>query len=141
MDDFVSANPGLKRRITYEMEFPDYAPVDLAKILQTQIARRGFKVDVPLEKLADLITTSSSLEQRTCLNGGIGEHITRHAVFHLNEKQVPLIQDKKKGEEPVTSITLALDDIEHGCLHIPPPPPLETTEFKRAGHSKMYVTK
>jgi len=139
MDEFVSANPGLKRRITYEMEFPDYSPEDLARILVTQIEKRGFKTDVPLEKLTELIGKNSSQEQRTCFNGGIGEHISRHAIFNLNESQVPLVQNKKKGEEPTPSISLTLDDIQYGCGQIPPPPPPETMQFKRAGDSKIRV--
>jgi len=33
MDEFMSVNPGIKRRVTYEFTFPDYSPDDLAKIL------------------------------------------------------------------------------------------------------------
>jgi len=123
MDEFLAANPGLRRRINYEFAFPDYTPEDLARIFMTQVETRGFQVDpaVSLSQLSGLIAESSTQAQRTCFNGGITEHITRHAIFHLNETQVPLILGCKKGEEPTPSATLALEDIIHGCKHIPEP--------------------
>jgi len=42
---------------------------------------------------------------------------------------VPKVLGKKKGEEPTPSTTLTLSDIEHGCKHIPEPPPPETLKF------------
>jgi len=130
MDEFVTANPGLKRRITYEFTFPDYNADDLAKIFVTQVEKRGFQVDpaVSLSTLSGLIAKNSTPAQRTCFNGGITEHITRHAIFHLNESQVPLILGCKKGEEPTPSATLALENIVHGCKHIPEPA-AETLKF------------
>merc|ERR1712205_48034 len=131
MDAFVTANPGLKRRITYEFTFPDYTPDDLAEILVTQVEKRGFEVEpsISLPTLSGLIAKSTTSEQRTCFNGGIGEHITRHAIFHLNESQVPRILGCKKGEEPTPSATLDLENIEYGCMHIPDPAPSESLKF------------
>merc|ERR1712137_632321 len=100
MEEFTAANPGIKRRITYEMDFPDYTPEDLAKILVTQIQKRGLTTSVPLEKLTELIEKNSTPGQRSCFNGGIGEHVSRHAIFHMNKTQIPLVEGKKKGEEP-----------------------------------------
>jgi adenylate kinase family enzyme len=137
MDEFVTANPGLKRRITYEMEFPDYSPTDLALILQTQIRKRGFLTEVPTETLGSLIDQSTSQDQRTCFNGGIGEHITRHAIFNLNDALVPMITKQRRGDETVPSTTLRLEDIQYGCKHIPPPPPPETLNFAKS--SKVMV--
>lgn len=136
MDEFTAANPGLKRRITYEMEFPDYNPDDLAKILMTQIKKRGFTCAVDHAKLKDMIDKATTPGQRTCFNGGIGEHITRHAIFNLNRKEIPKIENKKKGEEPTPSIELTVEDIEVGCKHIPLEPP--PVEFKKpAANSKV----
>jgi len=139
MEEFVSANPGLKRRITYEMTFEDYSPSELAKILHTQVEKRGFQIDsaIPLETISGLIDKSTSSEQRTCFNGGVGEHITRHAIFNLNASEVPLIQGCKKGHEPTPSNVLRLEDLQYGCTHIPPPPPPETLNFAKDGKVKF----
>jgi len=133
MEEFVTANPGLKRRITYEMTLEDYSPTDLAKILHTQVKKRGFQIDsaIPLETVSGLIDKSTSSEQRTCFNGGVGEHITRHAIFNLNASEVPRIQGCKKGHEPTPSNVLRLEDLQYGCTQIPAPPPPETFNFAK----------
>lgn len=133
MDEFVTANPGLKRRITYEMTFPDYSNDDLARILFTQVARRGFKVDessCSLQATSSLIGGCTNEKQRECFNGGIGEHITRHAIFHLNETEQKRVVGCKKGEEPTPSIVLTMDDLKAGSKHVPDPPPADTIQFK-----------
>jgi len=132
MDEFVTANPGLKRRITYELEFKDYEPDDLAKILKLQIEKRGFEVDVPLEKMSELIRQSTNDRQRTMLNGGIGEHISRHAIFNLNKSQVEKVKNMKKGDAVVPSVCLGLEDIQFGCRHIPDPPDVEPVKVPPA---------
>lgn len=139
MDEFVTCNPGLKRRITYEMTFPDYTHEDLAKILHTQVAKRGFVINesVSLPQLTELIKSNTSKEQMSSFNGGVGEHITRHAIFHLNESQVPLVMGCKKGEEPTPSNVLRFEDLQAGCKHIPPPPP--PVDLKPAMDSKVYT--
>jgi replication-associated recombination protein RarA len=143
MEEFVTANPGLKRRITYEMEFPDYECMDLARILQHQVRSRGFALrsDVTLEHLETLIEKSTTKDQRTCLNGGIGEHISRHAIFHLNASLISAVVEdglKKRDSDDdlrspamIPSIELRPADIAFGCTKIPQPPPPEAFEFRK----------
>lgn len=125
MDDFVSLNPGLKRRITYEFDFPDYTTDELGEILFTQVQARGFQVDpsVSVEDASRLIASSTTREQRAAFNGGVGEHITRHAIFALNEKEMPLISASEPGQEPVPSVVLGREELAHGCSRVPQPPP------------------
>mmetsp|Transcript_100131 Transcript_100131/g.158438 ORF Transcript_100131/g.158438 Transcript_100131/m.158438 type:complete len:626 (-) Transcript_100131:246-2123(-) len=124
MDEFVAANPGLARRITYQLEFPNYDNDDLARILQTQIEKRGFKLDdsVTIEFMSKCIEGSTNSAQRSAFNGGIGEHVSRHAIFNLNRREMAGV---KNGGIDIPSITILPEDIEKGCKHIPPPPPEE----------------
>ncbi|WP_408911457.1 AAA family ATPase [Corynebacterium gottingense] len=52
MDEFMNANPGLRSRIPNSIEFPDYSPVDVARIVEASITGRGWLVD------ADLLTAT-----------------------------------------------------------------------------------
>jgi energy-coupling factor transporter ATP-binding protein EcfA2 len=124
MDKFVSANPGLKRRITYEFTFPDYSPDDLARIFTHQVTRRGFEIDpqVTVDSIAGTISRLTTELQRRALNGGAGEHMCRHAVFSLNSRQVDMIRASENAAQFVPSIMLNMQDIEHGCRQVPHAP-------------------
>lgn len=126
MDQFVAVNPGIKRRITYEFTFPDYDPSDLAKILEHQVRRRGFQfgADATTERIAAAIRRHVSHAQRAALNGGVGEHACRHAIFSLNRRQIDLVRAAAAcdGPEPEPSITLELEDVEFGCRQVPAAP-------------------
>lgn len=139
MEEFVSANPGLARRITYEMEFPDYSCLDLAKIMKTQFEKRGFQLgeDVTPEFMSNAIEQSTNSKQRTCFNGGIGEHISRHGIFNLNKREVAVVKQLERGVEYVPSVIISQADIQFGCTKIPQPPPDETFNFQ--SDSKMQV--
>lgn len=123
MDEFVAVNPGIKRRITYEFTFPDYTAEDLAQILQQQVRKRGFEIDPPLsiEQIGGVIDSHTTVGQRRALNGGVGEHICRHAIFNLNKRQIDIVRaaDLKSTEEPTPSIVLEMRDILYGCSQVP----------------------
>merc|ERR1712048_238203 len=80
MDEFMKANSGLYRRIAYTFDFTDYAPQDLAQILNGIATGSGFKLASELitadyAELADLIKNNTMPEARELMNGGICERI------------------------------------------------------------------
>jgi hypothetical protein len=78
------------------------------------------------------IEESTDSKQRTCFNGGIGEHVSRHSIFYLNGREVQKIRSLGRGETAATpSVTLMPEDIEKGCKHIPQPPPENTFNFAK----------
>merc|ERR1712151_34106 len=93
MDAFISVNPGIKRRITYEFLFDDYSVDDLVKIFDLQVKRRGFKLDHSLSqdasfsKVKALIETHTTPKQRSAFNGGLCEHLARQAIVNLNKTE------------------------------------------------------
>jgi stage V sporulation protein K len=122
MDEFVGVNPGIKRRVTYEFAFPDYGPEDLAKIFEHQVKKRGFEVaeGATTEVIASAIERFTTQDQRAALNGGVGEHACRHAIFHLNSRQISTVRAAAQSEEEVApSVTLEVEDIEFGCTQVP----------------------
>ncbi|MEN6462379.1 MAG: AAA family ATPase [Syntrophomonas sp.] len=44
MESFLESNPGLKRRISYTIEFPDYTPEEQMQILRSYINRIGYYI-------------------------------------------------------------------------------------------------
>jgi stage V sporulation protein K len=130
MDEFVSVNPGIKRRVTYEFSFPDYSCEDLAKIFEHQVRRRGFETcpGVTTEMVASVIERLTTEQQRATLNGGVGEHACRHAIFSLNRRQIAEVRMASlrdledlgcRSQEVTPSITLEMQDIEYGAGQIP----------------------
>lgn len=55
VDQTLDLNPGLRDRFGYRVEFPDYTPEELAEILVSIAARRGFTVACNDEALADVL--------------------------------------------------------------------------------------
>merc|ERR1711920_1125020 len=122
MEEFVSVNPGLKRRITYEFTFPDYSAEDLAGIFEHQVRSRGFELamGVTTDLVAGAINRHTTKGQRMALNGSVGEHACRHAIFSLNRRQVEIVREAERDDqEPVPSVTLDMQDIEFGCSQVP----------------------
>jgi len=121
MDEFVSVNPGIKRRVTYEFTFPDYTELDLARIFLQQAKRRGFEVDasVTTEQVARAVSLLTTERQRGALNGGVGEHACRHAIFSLNRREIDAVRAGDPSCEHAPSVTLQMQDIEYGCRQVP----------------------
>jgi len=122
MDEFVSVNPGIKRRVTYEFTFPDYTELDLARIFLQQAKRRGFEVDasVTTEQVARAVSLLTTERQRGALNGGVGEHACRHAIFSLNRREIDAVRAVDvETQEYAPSVTLRMRDIEYGIRQVP----------------------
>lgn len=121
MANFMRANDGLYRRISYTFDFTDYCPGDLAQILELCTSQQGFKVDAYLLKnnrqlLADLIEHNTLPRSRALMNGGICERIFDAAKQSLDARDDP--------DNP--SVVLSEEDIRSACCAIPAPPePLE----------------
>merc|ERR1712083_1002202 len=90
-------------------------------IFQAQVRRRGFEIDpsVTSMQVAASIGQLTTQEQRAALNGSVGEHACRHAIFHLNRSQIQMIRDAEEGEEPIPSVSLGMVDIEYGMSQVP----------------------
>jgi len=125
MEEWTLLNPGIKRRITYEFEFPNYTTAELAKILQVMIEKQGFKTDVSASQMELLIKKYTSQGQLDNFNAGVCEHILRHAVESLNQREIGPVQEAATNSaKPATpSVLITYPDIENGCKRIPKVPP------------------
>jgi hypothetical protein len=64
MDDFLKSNPGIKSRITFVIEFPDYNLMDLLKIAELELRKSGYEYgnDVLLAIKRQIILTATGEE-------------------------------------------------------------------------------
>merc|ERR1719399_2631018 len=118
MEEFMSVNEGLYRRVPYTFTFPDYSCAELAEILQLLTERRGFQLEEALLKdgrqmLAGIIESRTLPSTRSLMNGGLCERIFPLAKEALDARDDPL--------NP-TNVFSRLD-IMTACELIPPPPP------------------
>mmetsp|Transcript_110179 Transcript_110179/g.212210 ORF Transcript_110179/g.212210 Transcript_110179/m.212210 type:complete len:642 (-) Transcript_110179:3-1928(-) len=121
MDEWTTLNPGIKRRITYEFFFPNYTTAELSLILDGMIKKQGFTTKVPPNQTDVLIKKYTTKEQLENLNGGVCEHVLRHAVESLNQREMKPVQDaaRESAKPPTPSVDLTYQDLEYGCQHIP----------------------
>mmetsp|Transcript_60545 Transcript_60545/g.110768 ORF Transcript_60545/g.110768 Transcript_60545/m.110768 type:complete len:147 (-) Transcript_60545:119-559(-) len=125
MEEWTLLNPGIKRRITYTFDFPNYTIAELARILEVMLQKSGFQTNVSLGQMETLIQKYTTFLQLENFNGGCCEHILRHAIESLNQREIGAVQEAAKNSaKPATpSVMLTYKDIEYGCQHIPKVPP------------------
>lgn len=68
MEAFMDANPGLRSRIPNEIEFPDYTPQEVARIVAESLRARGWSVDAALLE-ATVVTVYEALPSAERSNG------------------------------------------------------------------------
>lgn len=127
MANFMRANEGLYRRITYTFDFSDYSCQDLALILELIVNGNGFRLDDALlaedrMALARLLEETTQPRSRSLMNGGICERIFDAAKQNLDARDDP--------ENP--SVLLLHDDIHSACVALPPPPEPEPPQIQSA---------
>lgn len=129
MDEWTQLNPGIKRRITYEFAFPNYTTAELSLILEGMVKKQGFTSKVPASQMDSLIKKYTNKDQLENFNGGVCEHILRHAVENLNQREIKPVQDaaRQSAKPPTPSVDLTYKDLEYGCQHIPKIPPKAPT--------------
>jgi len=114
MDDFISTNAGLFRRITYpQILFPNHTVDGLAQILQRQVEKHGFELSLSSGEISTVLAEHVSLAQLSSMNGGIGAKVFQLAKHSLNSRV------DEEDDDP--SVTLCLEDIVQGCKGLPIP--------------------
>lgn len=112
MEHFLSANPGLRSRITYRFNFDDYTPDDLARIFEIQALKAGFALETlaSLSEIGRCFQQTFTESERHSSNGRLAEK-----VF----EKVQLVQTNRvAGTARELSLeqlqTITLKDIKQG---------------------------
>eukprot|EP00939_MAST-03C_sp_MAST-3C-sp1_P005334 g5334.t1 len=84
LDRFFASNAGLFRRVQRHFTFPDYAPKEIARILQLVVSSKGFDFEDKdgggidgVDDLAQLIEAHTTAAQRSAFNGALGARRAR----------------------------------------------------------------
>lgn len=139
MDLFMQANSGLYRRIGYTFDFSDYAPGELAEILNSIVRGAGFKLAPSLsanrfQRLSNVIEAKTLEEAREMMNGGLCERLFDFAKQSLDAREAVV-----SATNPSLEITEG--DILEACRRIPPPPVREGRrgDSREAGDQSMLL--
>ena len=87
MQNFVSSNPGLFRRIDQTYSFVDLGLPELATILRYEVKRGGFKIEegVTDDQLVALLDNNTTESTRSKMNGGLCRRLFRAARSQLDQ--------------------------------------------------------
>jgi SpoVK/Ycf46/Vps4 family AAA+-type ATPase len=113
MRTFVEANAGLGRRIPHTFDFVDYTCAELARMFALKVQHEDYQIDANNDEVAAAIERGTTPELRSKYNGGICDQLFNRAKSQLNARI---------GLDGEISVKLSLDDIQAGCLELPPEP-------------------
>lgn len=110
MEHFLEANPGLRSRFGFEVDFPDYTDVQLAEIFELTAAKRGFDVavgvgDALLGIIGDLRREKGFANGRTMRNL-LDRAVMQAALNHPESRIVDgldVVQAAEKTQKPTRS--------------------------------------
>ncbi len=107
MEMFLTSNEGLNSRINYHLEFPDYKPDELCKILEFMMKRKGYKFGEGAdEKCLDIC--KKACKQKDYGNGRFIRNLLEQAEMVQSRR---LMTEKKyKAIRKEDLITLMPDD-------------------------------
>eukprot|EP00397_Hematodinium_sp_SG-2012_P024194 GEMP01025190.1.p1 GENE.GEMP01025190.1~~GEMP01025190.1.p1 ORF type:complete len:624 (+),score=125.32 GEMP01025190.1:22-1893(+) len=115
MGDFMKANDGLYRRISYTFDFEDYDCESLAQILKLYVAKNGFTLELSVHSVASIIEDHTIPECRAMMNGGLCERVFTSAKQRLDTRT----------DHTNPSIVLVEEDLRWACIELPLPPGMD----------------
>ncbi len=131
MESFLRSNPGLRSRFAREIEFPDYAPTELAQIFSTMAETADYRVDDDVE------TVLAGIFERAVRNDGFGNARYARTLFEqaINRQALRLAESQNvaaldrlsvstlKGVDVVEAAKLLEDDRSVSRPAAPSPTP------------------
>ena len=90
MESFLSANPGMARRIAHKFHFEDFSTAELAQIFARKARDKGLNASDEANKaLAGLIDAHFPSKIRSLWNAGLASRLISEAVQCLNRRLDP----------------------------------------------------
>lgn len=81
MEEFFSRNPGLRSRTPFKIEFGDYSPEEMERIVELEAGKRGFTLqEQAKDKVADICGDSKSAENAG--NGRFCRNLLEKAILN-----------------------------------------------------------
>ncbi len=85
MENFIKKNPGLRSRIAFHVDFPDYKENELLDILRLMAKNKGMNLSVDAENMAINIF-SEAVKKSDFGNGRFVRNLLEQATMHLAER-------------------------------------------------------
>ncbi len=94
MKDFINKNEGLRSRIAFHLDFPDYSPDEMLEILKLMAKNRGFRIEKKaLDKCLEIF-------DRTCREEDFGNgRFARNLIEQAEMAQARRISPKSRNGE------------------------------------------
>ncbi len=104
MKDFLEKNEGLKSRIAFHLNFPDYPPDELTDILKLMVQQHNYKIeDEAIEKCRDIFRTVSTSSDFG--NGRFVRNLLEHAEMAQSHRLASVYNGKKLSKKILQTLT------------------------------------
>jgi len=108
MEEFLNSNPGLDSRFTKKIDFEDYTPPELQKIMISMIANQGLKVDEEAEiKISSMLKAIYENKNNRFANG----RTVRNEFEKILQNQSGRLVELNKNKEIFDPMLITTDDI------------------------------
>jgi len=129
MDAFLELNEGLKSRIPYTVDFPDYTPEELLQIYDYILAEDGFTA-TPGARQAALDIFNKAYRLENFGNGRFARNLAEKSTLNMSVRLARKYKDKKIPENHLYKVTK--EDV-----YIPNDPIVNGSDAERNDDSKM----
>jgi len=100
MEKFLAKNEGLRSRIAFHIDFPDYNENELLSIFRLMLEKRGFNVSVEVEEKCKEIFAKAS-KQEEFGNGRFVRNLLEQAILKQSARLINTFDKAKIGREDV----------------------------------------
>ncbi len=109
MKEFLDKNEGLRSRIAFHMDFPDYNANEMVEILKLMADKKGYKVDSEIEEKC-LSIFKLAVKQEEFGNGRFVRNLLEQAMMSQSRRISKEYKGKKISRKTLT--TLKVDDFD-----------------------------
>ena len=88
MEKFIAQNEGMKSRIAFTLNFPDYTPEELMKIMDLMLTKKGLEVDLPARSECQKIFQQAVLAENYG-NGRFVRNLLEQATLKQASRLLP----------------------------------------------------
>lgn len=110
MEELFSRNPGLRSRVPFHINFPDYSAEELVSITELEASGRGFSLsEAAKEKIAELCR--SAAQRPDSGNGRFCRNLVENAVLNYAERNYGKDSEAAERDFVLTAQDFTLPDI------------------------------
>ena len=103
MEEFLAGNEGLRSRIAFHLDFPDYNADEMLQILELMVEDKGYLIDEDVkEKCHDIFSVACSKPEFG--NGRFARNLLEQAIMKQSDRLVKNTNGKKIGREDLSTL-------------------------------------